>query len=157
MHAKTILKKMSNRKFYALAGAACFLLAAPPLMAQDYGDKQQYQGQQGQQGQHQQQEYQYQQQPQQEAQQQQSADFDDKSLKKFAKVQTDLDEIRAKYSQEVQQVEEPDKARELQSKYRQQLIDAIRDNGLDIQTYNEISGAMQDNPELQEKIDKMAN
>ena len=54
-------------------------------------------------------------------------------------------------------VEDTDKARNLQDKYSQKMVDAIKDSGLGVQKYNEISMAAQDNPELKKKIKKMAN
>lgn len=134
--SKTVAWKLS---FGAFIMAACFLIAVPSINAQ--------QGQQGQQ----QQEYQY------EEPSQQAADFSDQELKKFAAAQTDVDDIRGEYSDALGNVEDPDKAQELQNKYTRKMINAIEDKGLSVEDYNNISRAIQGNPELQKKVESMGN
>lgn len=131
-----IMQRKSMWKVITMAAALCFLVAAP-LAAQE--------GDQGQQ------EYEYQQ-PEQTAE-----DFSDADLEKFAQAQTKVDDIRSEYSDELSGVEDTEKARELQDKYADQMVKAIEDADLDVQTYNEISMALQNDPELQEKIDQMGN
>lgn len=123
--------------FISLIVAACCLIAVPPLAAQ--------QSQQGQQGQ------QYQQET------QSADDFSEGDLEKFAEAKTEVDEIRSKYSDALGRVDEPEKARELQDKYGQQMVESIRDRDLSVEKYNQISRAMQGNPDLKEKIDGMAD
>lgn len=142
MKAKTMRKKMTIWKVLTPLIALCFLLAAPPLFAQDSGE-----GQQQDQGQ---QQYQQKSQPKPE-------DFDEEQLKQFAGAQEEVDQIREEYSNELSQVEDQDKARELQDKYSKQMVESIKDEGLSVQEYNKISRAAQSNPELNEKIDKMSN
>ncbi|MFO7930594.1 MAG: DUF4168 domain-containing protein [Thermodesulfobacteriota bacterium] len=131
-----IMQRKTMWKVITMAAALCFLAAAP-LAAQE-GDQEQ-------------QEYEYQQ-PEQTAE-----DFSDSDLEKFAQAQTEVDDIRSEYSDELSGVEDTEKARELQDKYADQMVKAIEDAGLDVQTYNEISMALQNDPELQEKIDEMGN
>jgi len=127
---------MKKSGLISLIVAACCLIAVPPLAAQ--------QSQQGQQ-------YDYQQQS------QGAADFEDKDLEKFAEAKTEVDEIRSKYSDALGRVDEPKKARELQDKYGQQMVESIKEKDLSVEQYNQISRAMQGNPDLKEKIDSMAN
>src|SRR6056297_2296266 len=156
MKAKTLQRKTVGRKgcFLALIIAACFLIAAPPLAAQQgYGGQQ---GQQGYGGEQQQQQYQ-QREYQDPAQQQQPADFREKNLQKFAEANTAVDEIREEYSNALSDIDDTEKARELQDRYTQKMIDAIEDEGLSVQKYNEINRAMQNNPELQRKMENLSN
>jgi len=134
-------KVAGKLSFLGLIMAACFLIALPTLNAQ--------QGQQGQQGQ--QQEYQYQ------DPSQQAADFSDAELKKFAAARTDVNDIRGEYSEALGNVEDPDKAQELQNKYTQKMISAIEEKGLSVQNYNAITKAVQENAGLREKVNKMGN
>jgi len=64
-----------------------------------------------------------------------------------------VSEIRGEYSDALSDVEDANKARELQEKYTQKMIDAIEENNLSASKYNEISRAVQDNPSLKEKVD----
>ena len=140
MMVRTLKRKTTDWKgfFLGLIIAACFLIAVPPLAAQ--------QGQQGYGGQQQQGQQGYQ-------QQQQPTDFDDSELKVYAKAKNDVDDIRSEYSDALRGVEEADKARELQNKYTEKMIDAIEEKDLSVKKYNQISQAMQNSPELREKIE----
>lgn len=154
-------------KSLALIFAVCFVLAVPPLAAQDSGQQgykgqqgqqdykgqqgqKDYKGQQGQQGQKGQQEYDYQ-----EPSQQQSKNFSEGELEKFAAAKVELDDIRSEYSKELENVSEADQARKLQDKYGQQMIESIRDEGLSVEKYNKISQAMQTDAELRKKIENL--
>lgn len=154
MNAKTLLKKTTAWKTVCtgLIIAACFLIAAPPLAAQQgqqgYGGEQGQQGYGGEQQQQQQQEYQYE-----EPAQKSASDFEEDTLQKFAEAKNDVDDIRGEYSEALKGVEDANKARELQDEYTQKMIDAIEEKDLSVNKYNEISQAMQGNSELQEKVD----
>lgn len=87
--------------------------------------------------------------------QEQNFDFSDKELKKFSLIKNEVDEIRKKYSQSLGMVDNPDKARSLQEKYIVQVLETIRENGMSVERYTEISRALQRDPELREKIEKM--
>ena len=152
MKTKTLRRKTVGRKgcFLALIIAACFMVAAPPLAAQQ---GQQGYGEQQQQEQYQQREYQHQD----PAQQQQPANFSEEDLQKFAGAKTTVDEIRDKYSNALEGVDDPSKARELQNKYTQKMIDAIEGEDLSVEKYNKITRAIQDSPELQRKVDNLGN
>jgi len=141
MEAKIVHRKSILGKILALAIALCFLTAAP-LAAQDYGQE----GDQQQKQKQQQQEYQTQE------SQKGADDFSDEELEKFSEARSKVEEMSSEYSQKLEGVEDPEKAREIQTKYSQKMSDAIEDIGLSVQTYNEISRAAQNNPELREKI-----
>lgn len=135
----------------------CFTLAITPAMAQQndgYGGQQgqQEQGQQGQQGQSQQGQQgqgQYGQQP------EQKADFEDETIEKFAEAHKDVQDLQSDYSSELQEADDENQARDLQSKYREKIMDVIEKNDLDVEKYNEISMAMQRDSDLREKIEGM--
>jgi GTP1/Obg family GTP-binding protein len=111
-----------------------------------------YGGQQGQQGQQQNQQGQ-----QQYGQQsQQKADFEDKTIEKFAKAHKKVRDLQEDYSSELQNADDENQARDLQSKYREKIMSVIEENDLGVEKYNEISMAMQRDSDLREKVeDKM--
>lgn len=137
MKAKTMHKKMILWKVLTPIIALCFLAAAPPLAAQDSGGQSGYKGK--------------------EQQQQQPADFSEKDLEKFANAKSEVDQIRKEYSEELKQVEDQEKASQLQDKYSRQMVQSIKEEGLTIREYNDISSAAQSDPELREKINRMVN
>ncbi|MBS3809411.1 MAG: DUF4168 domain-containing protein [Desulfobacterales bacterium] len=139
MKAKTMHKKMILWKVLTPIIALCFLAAAPPLAAQDSGGQSGYKGKE------------------QQHQQRRSADFSEKELEKFADAKSKVDQIRKEYSEELKQVEDQKKASQLQDKYSRQMVQSIKEEGLTIREYNNISSAAQSDPELREKINQMAN
>lgn len=164
MKTKTLRRKTVGKKgcFLALIIAALFLIATPPLAAQQ--GQEGYGGQQGEKGyggqrqqqqhqQSQQEEYQYQD----PAQQQQPADFNQETLQKFAEARSAVDEIRDEYTNELSDIDDAKKARELQNKYTQKMIDAIEDEDLSVKKYNDVSRATQSSPELQKKVENLSN
>lgn len=132
MNEKIRPKKTIIWKVLTPVIALCFFVAVPPLAAQDYE-------QQGQQ------------------QEQEKVDFSDEDLEKFAEARTEVDKIRDEYSEELNDVEDDqEKAQQLQEKYAKQMVESIQETGLDVQKYNKISMAMQNDPELKSQVDKMA-
>ncbi|MFW6011353.1 MAG: DUF4168 domain-containing protein [Desulfosalsimonas sp.] len=144
MPAKTMQNKSTFWKFLSLAVALCFFVAAPAA-AQDQEQQQKEQQQK------EQKEYEY------EEPEKKAEDFSEGDLEKFAEAQSEVEEIRNQYSDELGDEEDTEKARELQDKYAQQMSDAIKESGLDVQTYNEISMAIQSDPDLKEKVENMTN
>jgi len=130
MNARNILINTMKWMSISLIFAVCLLFCGPSLHAQDV--------------------YQH---P--ETAQQQNADCGDKELKKFSLIKNEVDEIRKKYSQSLGMVDDPDKARSLQDKYIKQVLETIREKGMNVERYTEISRALQRDPELREKIEKM--
>jgi len=154
MKAKTLQRNGVGRKsvvwgvIIAIIAAGC-LVIAPPLAAQQ--GEQGYGGQQGQQQQYQQRQYQD------PAQQQQPANFSEENLQKYAEARETVNDIRNDYSNALSDVEDPQKAQELQNKYTQKMIAAIEDEDLSVSKYNDIGRAVEHNPKLQKKVDNLSN
>lgn len=126
-----------------VSALALLLLTTAPLAAQDYEEQQQQQQQQGQ------------------GYESQSAEQETKApnkenLEKFAKARPKIKEIRSEYADKLQEVKDDAKAKELQEKYSQQMVDVIENVGLTVQKYNEIAMAVQNDPDLQDKVSKMS-
>ncbi len=140
-----MIKRMTEHKATSLKAAlvgviatACFLIAAPPLAAQQ--GQQGYDAQQGQQ-----------------PTQPPPANFSDNTLEKFATAKGEVDELQGAYSEELKNVKDPDKAQELQNKYIKKMVAAVEGNDLSIDKYNKIIQAMRSDPELVEKVMEMTN
>ena len=143
----------SNMKIWKLltpAIALCFFAAAPQLAAQGSGSKSGYKGQ----GQQQQKEQYQHQRP---AKQPKPSDFSEKEVEKFASAKGEVDQIQKEYADALSQVEDQQKARQLQRKYSQKMVESIRENGLSVQKYQKINMAAQNSQEFREKINRMAN
>ncbi len=142
MNAKTILIKMMGWKSFCMNFAFCFLIGLTPIFAADKDAKTGFNEQK--------QQYQHE-----RSAKQHSSNFSKKELRKFASVKSKVDKLREKFSQALGEVDKPDKALKLQDQYLQQIVDSIREQGLSVKKYNEISRAVQRHHELKETIAKM--
>lgn len=101
-----------------------------------------------------QEEYQQEYDPQQQ-QQQEAPDVSDEDLEKFAKAEQNVRTVQEDYSTQLQEAEDPNKQQELQQEANEEMRAAVSDAGLDVQTYNEISMAIQQDPELRERYEEL--
>ncbi|MFW6139659.1 MAG: DUF4168 domain-containing protein [Spirochaetota bacterium] len=127
MKIKTVCSKNSWRKFFIFMVVLSFMFAAGNVIAQE----EQYQQQQ---------------------QQQQQTDFSEKELEKFAKAFIKIRDIQEEYSNALSEAENEQEAQELQGKYMDKMIKVVRDEGLSVEKYNQITRALQSDPEIKEEI-----
>ncbi len=130
---------------------------ALPGMAQNYGSPEGQQGQQeytppeGQQEQQQQDPW--------EQQQADPADFSDQDIDNAASAYVDIIDIREQYQQQLAEVDDPEAAQDIQMEANEKITEAVEDNGIDVETYNDIITAAQTDEglmnELLEKIDTL--
>ncbi len=119
---------MKIRNAFMLAIAAAALMLAAPIAAQDY---------------------------QMEQQQQPQTEVSDQQLQQFAHAQIQISEIQQDFSARLQGVEDAEEAHELQVKANEEMTDAVEEAGLDVQSFNEIAMAIQNDPELQQRLTAM--
>ncbi|MEX2499223.1 MAG: DUF4168 domain-containing protein [Wenzhouxiangellaceae bacterium] len=94
------------------------------------------------------------------AQQQQAAppadvDVSDAELQSFAEARTAITEIQQDYSQRLQGADDPEKANQLQQEANEKMIGAVEETGLDVDSFNSIAMAIQNDPELQQKLQQI--
>lgn len=73
---------------------------------------------------------------------------EEEKVKKFVAAYTDVQEVRQDFSQQLQQVQDPEKAKGLQEKAHKQMDSAVEDNGLSVEEYRELANQINENPEL---------
>ncbi|WP_376693452.1 DUF4168 domain-containing protein [Wenzhouxiangella sp. EGI_FJ10409] len=88
-------------------------------------------------------------------QQQETIDVSDQQLEQFADAQTEISTIQQDFSSRLQNVEDPEKARDLQREANEEMTAAVEDAGLDVESFNQIAMAIQNDPELQQKLTEM--
>ena len=88
--------------------------------------------------------------------QQQPADFSDKELQQFVDLQSKIGDIREEYVSKIENADSEDKARELQQEAQSEMVSAIEAAGMSVQDYNAIAVAYNSNPDVQKRVDKMA-
>jgi len=93
------------------------------------------------------------------AQQQQAAptdvDVSNSELQSFAEARTAISEIQQDYSQRLQNVKDPETANSLQQQANEEMIGAVEETGLDVESFNTIAMAIQNDPELQQKLQQV--
>ncbi len=135
----------SKKSIFLKVSVLCTLglvLVSGKVMAENYGQQEKYQEKQ-----QEQQKYQKYQQ-----QQQQKKNFSDKKLDQFAKAYDQVQKIQQTYTDKMKQINNKEKAKELQDKYTQKMIKVIRNQDLTVSEYNQIFKAMRNNPEIKDKV-----
>ncbi len=81
-------------------------------------------------------------------------DFKNSELQTFAEAQSEVVKIRSEYFEALDGVQDESKAEQIQEKYVGQMVEAVEATGMSVNTYNQIAQAIQENPDLQQKIDQ---
>jgi len=88
-------------------------------------------------------------------QQEMDMDFSDSDLERFVAVQPALEEIREDFTQRLEAADDQEAANQLQQEAGQLMVEAVEQEGMDVDTYNNIAMALQSNEELRERVDGM--
>jgi len=94
-------------------------------------------------------------QPQQAAPVMQASEISDKKLEKFADSLGEIMEIRQDFTAKLEEVGDPAEAQQLQQQANQKMMKTVEDNDLSIEEYNAINQAVQNNPQLRDKVISM--
>lgn len=79
---------------------------------------------------------------------------DDATVAKFAAAMGEVQVVQQKFSEQLQGVEDNDKARELQMKAQEEMVTAVEASGISVQDYNALASRMDQDPALREKVEK---
>lgn len=79
---------------------------------------------------------------------------DDATVTSFAEAMGEVQVIQQEFSQQLQGVEDNEKARELQMKAQEQMVSAVEASGISVQDYNALASQMDQDPALREKVEK---
>jgi GTP1/Obg family GTP-binding protein len=82
-------------------------------------------------------------------------DVSQQELQQFAEAQGEISSIQQDFSARLQGVEDPEEAHELQIQANEKMTDAVEDAGLDVESFNRIAMAIQNDPELQQQLTEM--
>jgi hypothetical protein len=95
--------------------------------------------------------------PQKEMTQQKTPEVSDKELKKFVDAQKSLRSIQAEHKSALSGVQNPDKAKQIQQKFQQKMLNAVNSAGLEPQRYKEIGQAVNGSQSLQKRFIAIMN
>ncbi len=82
-------------------------------------------------------------------------EFDQPTLEKFAAAATDLRDIRGAYTQKLQGVQDQEKAMDIQREMGEKMVSAVKQKGLNVETYNEIANQLAVDPQLQRRVEAL--
>lgn len=80
-----------------------------------------------------------------------TAEIDDSTLEKFAKVHKEVEAVSMKYQADMQKAEDADERNELAQKGNEEMQEIIESSPLTVLEYNRIAMLVQHDPELQQK------
>ncbi len=80
-------------------------------------------------------------------------EYSDADLKKVASAYAEIHEIRMDLQQSLASVTDPSDAQQIQEQAGAAMIQAVQDNGLNVDTYNQIMQEVQTNTNLREKLE----
>lgn len=86
-----------------------------------------------------------------------ATDFNDAELQSFVDVQEDLQAVRAEYTELLEAAEDPAVAQNLQEEASQEMIEVLESSDLDVEKYNQIAMALQQDQELLQRVQAMMN
>jgi len=76
-------------------------------------------------------------------------------LKSFVSAALEVQQIRSKWQPRIQAADSAEQAQELQVQASTEMVSAVQDKGLTVDTYRAIAMAARDNPELASRITKL--
>lgn len=76
------------------------------------------------------------------------ADFSQDELESFAKASLEVDRLNQKWVDQIAQAESEEEGQEMRNQAVEEMSQAIRDEGLTVETYNNIFAAAENNPEV---------
>ncbi|MEQ6916893.1 DUF4168 domain-containing protein [Halomonas aquatica] len=83
-------------------------------------------------------------------------DFSDDQLQQFADASKEIAVIAQDFTQQLQAVEGEEAQMEVRKEANDVMVKAVQDSGLEVDTFNAIGKAIQQDPELMQRVQEMA-
>ncbi len=80
--------------------------------------------------------------------------FNEEEIRQFADAWDNVLEVRDEYTQRMQQAEDREEASSLQDQANEEMVEAVRDSGISLETYGQIAQTASNSPELVERINQ---
>jgi GTP1/Obg family GTP-binding protein len=84
-------------------------------------------------------------------------DFSDQQLQQFADASQEIAVISQEYTQRLQEAEDEATQQEVRAEANDRMIEVVEDSGLDVDTFNAIGQSIQQDPEMMQRVQEMAN
>ncbi|MCE8016282.1 DUF4168 domain-containing protein [Halomonas sp. MCCC 1A17488] len=83
-------------------------------------------------------------------------DFSDDQLQQFADASQEIAVISQEYTERLHAAEDEQSQQEVRMEANDKMVEVVEDNGLDVDTFNAIGHAIQQDPELMQRVQEMA-
>ncbi len=83
-------------------------------------------------------------------------DFSDQQLQQFADASQEIAVISQEYTAELQAAEDEQAQQDVRTEANDKMVEVVEDSGLDVDTFNAIGQAIQQDPELMQRVQEMA-
>ncbi|MFO8155800.1 MAG: DUF4168 domain-containing protein [Pseudomonadota bacterium] len=87
---------------------------------------------------------------------QEMAEIDDQTLDQFVTAFLSVRDIQSEFSEELGNVEDRERAQELQAEAQDKMVEAVEEAGLSVQEYNQVATQMQNDSDLRERVTSAA-
>ncbi|MGM0521989.1 MAG: DUF4168 domain-containing protein [Pseudomonadota bacterium] len=84
-----------------------------------------------------------------------SADFSDAQLEQFAEASQEIASISQEYTEQLNAAEDQAAQQEVRTEANEKMVEVVEDSGLDVDTFNMIGQAVQQDPELMSRVQEM--
>ncbi|OHV12778.1 DUF4168 domain-containing protein [Kushneria phosphatilytica] len=82
--------------------------------------------------------------------------FSDQQLQNFASASQEIAGISQTYTKRLQNADGSDQQQNIRQEANDKMVQAVKDNGLKVDEFNQIGQAVQNNPQMMQKVQKMA-
>ncbi|WP_280553525.1 DUF4168 domain-containing protein [Halomonas sp. 25-S5] len=83
-------------------------------------------------------------------------DFSDQQLQQFADASQEIAVISQEYTQQLQAAEDKQAQQDVRKEANDEMVKAVQNSGLEVDTFNAIGQAIQQDPELMQRVQEMA-
>ena len=84
-----------------------------------------------------------------------ATDFSDEQLQQFADASQEIAVISQDYSEKLQSADDESAKQEVRMEANDKMVAVVEDSGLDVETFNAIGQAIQQDPELMQRVQGM--
>lgn len=83
-------------------------------------------------------------------------DFSDEQLQQFADASEEIAVISQEYTEELQSAEDEQAQQDVRMEANEKMVEVVEDSGLDVDTFNAIGQAIQQDPEMMQRVQEMS-
>ncbi|SDM21853.1 protein of unknown function [Franzmannia pantelleriensis] len=83
-------------------------------------------------------------------------DFSDQELQQFADASQEIAMISQEYTERLQGAEDEATQQEVRMEANDRMVEVVEDSGLDVDTFNAIGHTIQQDPEMMQRVQEMA-